>query len=104
MLSQRGGTQMLHGERWIRKLADEMELETEALPGLPILELSGGNRLIVERHRGIGAYSRERICIKVSYGTLCILGKDLQITLMSQHQLVITGTVEEIQILRGCRP
>ena len=51
-------------------LADRAELETEPMPAQPIVEIAGDHRVLVENHRGVSAYSAERILINVSFGTV----------------------------------
>jgi len=88
---------------WLQHLADRTELETEILPGLPILELAGDRRVLVERHSGVIEYGPERIRVRVSYGAVCISGCDLELTRMSHQQLVISGRIDSVCLQRRCR-
>ena len=88
---------------WVQKLADSADLSGETLPGIPVIEIAGDNRVIVERHAGIIEYGQERICIKVRYGIVSICGCGLELTRMERDQLVITGRVDCIQLQRRCR-
>ena len=85
---------------WIQRRADGAELTDELLPGVPIVEIAGGSRVLIERHRGVTEYSLERICVKVSYGTVCILGCGLELTCMTGSQLVISGKIACVQLQR----
>ena len=87
---------------WMQRLVDRADLYGEVLPGGPIVEIAGENRVLVERHRGVTAYSGEKICIQLSYGMLCICGCNLELTRMSRDLLVITGRIDTIQIIRRC--
>lgn len=88
---------------WIQKLADGADLAAEPLPGVPIVEVAGENRVLIERHSGVTEYSRERICVKVRYGAVCICGCSLELTRMTREQLVISGRIDCVQLQRRGR-
>lgn len=85
----------------LRKLTVESELNTLPLPGIPLVELAGDERVLVEYHQGITEYSDERICVLVKYGYICVCGKGLALSSMTSQQLVITGKINSVSILRG---
>ena len=91
-----------HGD-WLQHLADRAELESEALPGLPILEIAGDRRVLIERHGGVLEYGPERILIRVSYGTVCVAGCGLELIRMTHQQLVIAGRVDSVFLQRRCK-
>ena len=88
---------------WMQKLADEADLSAEALPGVPIVELAGECRVLIERHAGVTEYSRERIRVKVRYGWVCVCGCNLELTRMTREQLVISGRIDGVQLQRKGR-
>jgi len=84
----------------MQKLTDGADLPGELPPGVPVIEIAGECRVLIERHNGMTEYSRERICVKVCYGLVCICGMGLELAHMSQHQLVISGQIECVKIMR----
>ena len=88
---------------WMQKLADDADLSSESMPGVPIVEIAGESRVLIERHCGMTEYSRERICVKVRYGHVCICGDGLELTRMCKEQLVISGRIDCVQIRRRAR-
>ena len=94
---------MVRGSEWLQHLADRTDLESEVIPGLPILELAGDRRVLIERHAGVIEYGPERIRVRVTYGTVSINGCSLELVRMSRQQLVITGRIETVCIQRRCR-
>ena len=76
------------------------ELMEDGLPGQTIVELSGGKRVLVEGHRGVKAYSRERIVVNTKMGAVCVCGCDMEILRMSRERLVIQGRIDAINLLR----
>ena len=89
-------------ESWLRKLTDGADLTEEPLPYVPIVELAGDMRVLIEHHRGVTEYSRERICVKVLYGTVSICGCGLELTQMTREQLIVSGQIDAIQLHRRC--
>lgn len=89
-------------ENWVKRLAEGMDLGNETLPGTVVAELAGDRRVLIEGHRGVTEYCRERITVKVSYGWLCIMGCGLELRQMSREQLVICGRIDGIHLRRKC--
>ena len=66
---------------------------------LPILELVGQRRLLIENHQGVLSYAPNEIKIKVSYGCITVVGNELQLMEMSRVKLAICGIIDGLQIL-----
>lgn len=91
---------MKQGHGWIERLAFSADLQGEVLPGQPLVELFGDCRVLVEHHGGVTEYGREKIQIKVKYGQLCICGNCLELARMTAEQLVITGKIDSVSVIR----
>lgn len=87
---------------WAQKLTEGLDLAGETLPGETLAELAGDRRVLIEGHRGVTEYCRERITVKVRYGLLSICGCGLELRQMSKQQLVVSGRIDGIQIRRKC--
>lgn len=87
------------GHIW-EHLADNADLPGEIFPGQSILELMGDSRVLIEQHRGVTQYSREKIGVKVRFGVVCICGCELELIHMTKEQLVIRGRIDAITIQR----
>lgn len=85
---------------WMQRLTDQMDLSGEPLPGVPVVELAGDRRVLIERHGGVTQYSREKICVKVSYGLVQVCGCGMELTRMTREQLVISGRIDSVHLLR----
>ena len=94
---------MVNHKAWMQRLADGMDLTGEPMPGVPVVELAGEGRVLIERHGGVTQYSREKICVKVRYGQVLVCGCNLELTQMTREQLVISGRIDGIQLLRRDR-
>lgn len=91
---------MGRGENFWERMAEETDLTAEVLPGQPIIEIVGNYRILIEKHMGVKAYSREKIVVKVKYGCICVCGCGLELIRMTREQLVIRGEIEGISLQR----
>ncbi|MDD5864460.1 MAG: YabP/YqfC family sporulation protein [Firmicutes bacterium] len=82
------------------RLADGADLAAEPLPGQPIVEIAGDRRVLIENHYGVKEYSREKITVKVKYGFVCICGCNLELIRMTKEQLVISGRIDTVSLIR----
>ena len=88
------------GSRFLEQLTQSADMSGECLPGQSLLELLGDNRVLIERHRGVQEYSRERIGIKMRYGKVVVCGCGLEMIHMTRDQLVIRGRIDCITLHR----
>lgn len=86
--------------RWMERLADTADLPGEPFPGQPLVEIFGERRVLIEHHRGVTEYGREKIQVKMRYGCLCICGGGLELSRMCADQLIITGRIDSVSIIR----
>ncbi len=85
----------------LERLVEQADLAGESLPGQPVLELAGDRRVLIENHRGVTEYGREKISVRVRYGIVAVCGCGLELVKVSKDQLVISGRIEGIMIHRG---
>lgn len=88
----------------LSRLTEDLELPGEILPGQSLVELVGDSRVLVENHQGVTEYSHCRIGATVSFGRVLVCGENLELARMTQRQLVITGRVEGVTLMRRGRP
>lgn len=89
----------MQGKRLLERFTAVADLASRSMPGLPVLELTGENRVLIENHQGVTGYSDVMICVKVQYGCLEINGCQLSLAYMSDEKLIITGIIHEIKLL-----
>lgn len=85
---------------WMERLTEGLDLPSEPIPGQPLVELTGERRVLIENHRGVTQYGREKICVKVKFGQLAIQGCGLELARMTKEQLIISGRIDSITLLR----
>ena len=91
---------MKRNGNWMQRLTETMDLPAEPLPGLPVVELLGENRVLIENHQGVIGYGKEKICVRVKFGHVEIEGACLEILRMRCNQLVISGCIQGIRVAR----
>ena len=79
-------------------------MDADLVPGIPLVEIYGQQRVLVENHRGIVGYEDQEILIRVRYGCICVTGQHLKLAKMCRGKLVITGNIsaEVKRIERYC--
>lgn len=83
---------------FLERTAELFDLPTDALAGLPRLELVGDRELRMENHKGILAYGSEEIHISGGSFVVKIIGQDLELRAMTGLELLITGQINQIQL------
>lgn len=84
-------SQVIHGS----------ELPSHPFPTVPLVEIIGFSRVLIENHVCISSYSIYEIDIKVKQGVITVCGEGLHIARMSPEQLVITGTIQRLHMQGG---
>ncbi len=88
------------GRSFLERLTEEVDLDLEAAPGLPIVEISGQHRVLIENHFGVRAYSRESIMVNVKFGCITVCGCGLELARMTKEQLIIRGRIDGVTLQR----
>lgn len=81
------------------EIKQQLRRHENVLAMLPIVELVGQGRLLIENHQGVLSYAPKEIKVKVSYGCVIVTGGDLQLMEMSRVKLAICGRIDGLQIL-----
>ena len=85
----------------LRLMAEAADTPQELLPGMPLIEITGSGRVLIENHGGVTEYETDRIRVRLRFGAVVIRGSRLKITRMSKCQLVISGSLLGVDLERG---
>lgn len=85
----------------LERVAQAADLPSEPLPKLPLIELAGERRVLIENHLGVTQYGTQEIRVRVNYGHIMICGSGLELARMTKEQLVITGCIYGVTLHRG---
>ncbi len=81
------------------RVAARFDLPAEAASAAPRITISGGDRVLIEGHRGLLEYADDRIAAAVPNGTILVKGEALRMRSMSGHELVVTGKLWAVELL-----
>ena len=90
-------------KHFIERIVTAADLQDESVPGIPLVEIAGDRRVLIEHHCGVTQYGRCRISVRVKFGSIIIAGAGLELTRMTGSQLIITGRIDGVQLERGAR-
>lgn len=93
---------MARGRSILERLSNAADLPDEPLPGLPLVEIAGERRVLIENHLGVTEYGAQNIRVKVKFGQICVSGTGLELARMTRGQLIIAGRIDSIHLIRGC--
>lgn len=83
-----------------QNMIDKVNMVDAVVLRVPLIELVGKHRVLIENHGGVTAYDTEKIQVLVEYGEICITGKNLTLVKMTKEQLVICGDVCGVLLLK----
>lgn len=73
-------------------------LPAQATAGLSRIELIGNRQVIVENHRGVGAFEAECMELLTPDGAIVVHGRELALLVMNQRELVVTGRIRSVEL------
>ena len=85
--------------KWFRNAWEHFRgtLPAEYLPGLPDIRIVGMQDAYVEAHRGLLAYSGEKIMVRAADRTLCITGKGLTLCCVTMQEVHVRGLIRSVE-------
>lgn len=89
-----------HENTWHR-IVKKTESVGYPLPGVPLVELAGDGRVLIENHHGVTELTKQMVCVRVKYGSVIICGNALEISFMSKQLMIIKGQIDMIRVERS---
>ena len=90
------------GKRLLRRtveVTDKLDLPAVLAPSVPRMELVGSHSCYMDRHRGVLGYSTEVVDINGGSIIVRLTGRDLELQVMTDEELRITGVIEKIELV-----
>lgn len=85
--------------RWMEALAEKLDLPAEALAGVFRVTVTGKERILIENHRGVLAYTDTEVEVGGGTARLRIRGERLLLRAMNREMLLITGVIYSMDYL-----
>ena len=83
------------------KLTERLLLPAELQDAVFRLTLTGGEQVRIEQHKGIVSFAPEMIEVRGGKLRLRLRGEGLEISAMDREELLISGTVDAVELERG---
>ena len=83
------------------RLPELLGIPDQTLPGVPIIEIYGDRRVLVEGRCSVVQYDINCIKLRNPCGIVSVCGCGLQMAELSRVQTIITGNIESVSIRRG---
>ncbi len=90
------GISMKRFRSFAGNVTSRLEIDPEIFPGDVKTVITGDNEVRITNHKGLIEYSREKIRVNTPRGTIAITGRELEINIMTNEELVVSGVIEEI--------
>lgn len=84
----------------ITKLTELLDIPGEPALGVARVTVTGGHKVNVENHRGLLEYETDRVTVNTSDEPIRIRGAGLEISAMSDLELVVTGKISSLEFVR----
>ena len=84
----------------IQQLAASAELSDTPIPTLPLVEISGSGRVLIENHQGVTCYEPCNIQVRTKTGHICVEGESLELACMTKGKLVILGQIRCVSLFQ----
>lgn len=91
----------MNGAGLLRRFVAGTGLESDTFPGMPVVEVVGTERVLIENHSGILSYDNCTVCVSTDYGYVCVEGNGLYLTQMKRDRIVINGRICRVSLERG---
>ena len=80
-----------------RELADKLDMPEDILYNAPKLSLTDGRRTLIENHRGVLEYGKERVVVNLGRGRIIISGSELRLKAMNRTELLVRGRIRSVE-------
>ena len=88
-------------KHFVERIVTAADLYDEPIPNMPLVEIAGDRRVLIEHHCGVTQYGRCRISVRVKFGTIVINGAQLELSRMTGQQLIISGRIDSVVLERS---
>lgn len=83
----------------LTRAAEVFDVPGQPALGVARITVTGSRRAHIENHRGLIEYGPEIIGVSAGDMTIKLRGRELEITAMSDVELVVTGEISAVELL-----
>ena len=82
-----------------RKISEVLEIPPEAMLNIPKITVVGKERVHVENYIALLDYKKDNIRLKYQGGVIDILGKNFEIKVIGEENIVISGEINSVKLI-----
>lgn len=83
------------------RIPEMLGIPDQTLPGIPIIEIYGNERVLIEGQCRVVQYGCSVIKLRNACGFVCVCGCGLSVAELSQSKMIITGNIQSISMSKG---
>ena len=83
----------------LERAAFSLDLPGDVVAGLPCLQMVGDRELLLENYKGILFCGREEIHVDGGKWILRVVGRELEIRTMREHELLLAGQIDRLELM-----
>jgi len=83
----------------VRKITEVLELPPETILKIPKITIVGNERVRVENYTALLDYKRDNIRLKYDGGVIDISGKNFEIKVIGEENMVIWGKISAVKLI-----
>ena len=82
-----------------KKISEALEIPPENIMDLPKITIVGCERVWVENYTALLDYKRDNIRLKYKSGVIDISGRDMDILVIGEDNIVLTGSISSVKLI-----
>jgi len=83
---------------WASKITNSIGLHSESILGVPVVELCGNDRVLVENVNKVVSFTDQEVLLSVSLGGIRVLGDGLKLDYLGADRVLILGKIFNIGV------
>ena len=84
-------------EKILQRVANALDLPHDIVLNIPRITLTGKIVLLLENHKGIVEYRRDRVRVNTPIGIVAVKGEDLFIKTIIADEITVEGTIMSVE-------
>lgn len=87
----------MNHDKFFNQLSEYYDLPEDVIINLPIINMAGNQKMVIENHEGIVQYTDSQISIKIKKSLLIVEGVELKILQYAKDEIMIKGKIITIK-------
>ncbi|MBA5849874.1 sporulation protein YqfC [Clostridium sp. cel8] len=79
-----------------QNVADKLDLPRDIILNMPKIQVTGDNEIIIENHKGIVLFEKDKIKVDSGIGIISIYGSEFEVLFMGGSTITIGGKFKSI--------